>query len=336
MRKVFPFVDFLRDNSVQFEYREGLTELETGCRFCDFDHTGKMMGINTATGMYGCWYSADHKGGNPVRFVMAWLDCTKSHAISVVNEYTGNNLEDLMGMLESWGVTMDDEPEEDTIVLEFPDTFVRIDPRKGMHRRFSRYLVSRRGFDHEDVQRLIRIYGLRLDTASSIWRNRLIVPIYENKVLVTWQGRDIGDSDLRWLSLSEKKPLEGALAAGNIKHTIYNIDKINKGGDVLVISEGVFDALKVDFYGFKRKVRGGCMFGKSITDEQLFLLQQAASKYKQLVFVLDEGTGSEDVILALKFPDAKFEPMPKSVDDLGELTPKQANRFITHLLKKYT
>lgn len=334
--KVFPYVEFLRDHGFHFEYRDGKDEIETSCQFCDHDHTGKMMGINLATGQYGCWWSGSHRGASPVRFVMQWAGCTKPQAIAIVNEATGSKLEDLVGMLETWGVDFEEEEPEEKKVLDFPDSFVIISHNRRRHHKFTRYLSHDRGFANHDVERLINMYGFRCSEEKDIWNYRLIVPVYEGGELLTWQGRDVGDSDLRWLSLSEKKELGGSLAAGNIKHTIYNIDNINKGGDVLIVSEGVFDAVKVDFYGYKYKVRAGCLFGKATTDEQLFLLQEAAKKYKVLIFVLDEGTGVEDAILAMKFPRAKFEPVPYNLDDLGELSPKQAKRFARDMRKKYT
>jgi len=333
--KVFPYKNFLLDLGVTLNQRTD-SEVQCECRFCDWDNTKTgMMGINELTGQWGCWYSDAHKGANPVTFVMQYASCSKQEAIKIVQEATGSKIEDLRDMLEAWSISFDDDEVEEIKVLDFPKSFAIISQSRRYDRQYVNYLISR-GFNDHDIRKLVRRYGFRCTSSKqSIWQGRLIVPIVEEKKLITWQGRHVGSSDLRWLSLSEITDLEKSTAVGNIKEMIFLHDKLKRGGNVLVISEGVFDAVKVDFANYNRGIRAGCLFGKCASESQIMKIKELSTRFKKLVFVLDAGTGMESVKLAMRFPSASFEDVPYNQDDLGDLSMQQAYDFGTLLLNKY-
>lgn len=102
------------------------------------------------------------------------------------------------------------------------------------------------------------------------YKNRIIVPVFKNNKLISFLGRT-------WDTNCDKRYMN---AKGTyIKNTLYNIDNIKKNQNLLVVVEGVFDAIKV---GLNRAV---ATFGTEITDEQKKLLIEL--RPKKLVVMTD-------------------------------------------------
>ena len=152
------------------------------------------------------------------------------------------------------------------------------------------------------------------------FENRIIIPVYENGKLMTYLGRSIyADAALRYRALEKEKSVK------QVKDCIYNYDRAMRGGETLVLVEGAFDVMKVDYYG-KPKLRAVGLFNMNLEASQIELLYDLRGKYDRYILLLDRGEVApsirlEDELYFFKNLRSRFL---EDVEDPGDLTPKQA------------
>lgn len=309
-------------------------ELAIQCPFCGSADPSKHMGLNLETGWWSCWRNrSQHSGKSPLRLLMRLLEIPYGKARELAG--LGDDYVDPEGFdavaARLMGRNKDIRPEQmERRFLRLEDGFMPI-TGKMRTRRYWNYLFAEepdgRGFNGasalgEDVDVLCDQYGL-MAGCQGIWTDRVILPYFLDGKLVTWTGRAIGKATIRYRDLK----LDDSLLAP--KETLYNHDCILHGGRVLVVQEGPFDALKIDFYGQAYGVRSVALSTNSISDAQAFLLQGAVDSFSRVVVMLDNasvlGLGdSMRMKQALSFlPNISIMPVPFGAKDGGMLTPKQ-------------
>jgi hypothetical protein len=301
-------------------------ELAIQCPFCGSADPSKHMGVSPDTGWWSCWRNrAQHSGKSPLRLIMRLLGVPfhKAREIAGLDE-TFIDPEGfdavaarVMGRnKEAVNVTGGDRK-----FLDFDPDFMAI-TGTGRTRRVWEYLLIERGFDSTtDVKELCEDYRLMAGTGK--WSDRVIIPYYLDGKLVTWTGRAIANSTIRYRDLS----IDDSLLAP--KETLFNHDAIFAGGKALVIQEGPFDALKVDFYGKQFGVRSVALSTNSIKDAQAYLLQNAAGLFDRVIVMLDTKSrlgivDSMRMKQELHFIDnLTIAPVPFGAGDGGALSPEQ-------------
>ncbi len=140
-------------------------------------------------------------------------------------------------------------------------------PGEDLTDRHKKYLIKR-NFDPEYIIDKYKIKGTGI---VGDWKFRIMVPVfYENK-LVTYQGRDITNkANSKYMSLKKEDSII------NIKNILYNFDNCTDK-NIIIVMEGVFDVWRIGDYSC-------CTFGTSISDAQMKLLSQ----YKKIVFMFDD------------------------------------------------
>ncbi len=309
-------------------------ELAIQCPFCGSADPSKHMGLNLETGWWSCWRNrSQHSGKSPLRLLMRLLEVPYGRAREIAG--LGDDYVDPDGFDAAAARFMGRN--KDARMEQVERRFLQLDPRfvpisdKMRTRRFWNYLFAPepegRGFNGasglgEDVDVLCEQYGL-LAGVSDVWADRIILPYYLDGKLVTWTGRAIGQATIRYRDLR----LDDSLLAP--KETLFNHDCILEGGKVLVVQEGPFDALKIDFYGQAYGVRSVALSTNSISDAQTFLLQGAVESFDRVIVMLDNasvlGLGdSMRMKQALSFlPNISIKPVPFGAKDGGMLSPKQ-------------
>lgn len=135
----------------------------------------------------------------------------------------------------------------------------------GNNKRVLKYLRSR-GFGRFEIIE----WKLHFATYGR-YKNRIMIPVIENGIIITWQGRDIsGKAEIPYLSVSEQE------ANVNIKNVILNLDKAESP---LIIVEGFMDAMTI---GSKNAI---CIMGKGITDRQKELIR--IKDPEEIIIILD-------------------------------------------------
>lgn len=278
-------------------------EINIRCPFCGSADPSHHMGISLQTGWYSCWRNrAQHSGKSPVRLIMRLLRVPYGRAREIAG--LGDDYVDPEGFdavaARLMGRDRTGRPEETKRRhLEMPGDFLVV-ARRGRTRRHFEYLAHERGFDadpEKDLADLDRLYCVSAGVADR-WADRVILPYFQDRELVTWTGRAIGGSTMRY------RDLDRADSLAPPKETLFNHDALARGGDVLLVCEGPLDALKLDLYGRRLGVRAVGLSTNSATDEQAYLLQAAEGKFRRILVMMDQTPGGTGVVDSMRMRDS--------------------------------
>lgn len=166
---------------------------------------------------------------------------------------------------------------------------------------------------------IIEKYSLLFPDFTSAYRNRIVIPFFENNQTVTFTSRDIGYSEVRYKSLSSEKSIKTP------KETLYNIDSVNS--NKVLIVEGVFDVWRIG---------DNCLSvsGSSITDDHIKQLIQKRIRYVFLCYdnEYEAQTRAENDAMKLSaFFDVKIIKQDYA-KDVGDISDEKLN-YLKYLLK---
>jgi hypothetical protein len=313
------WVAFLEANHIDFvtsgpNTRRG--QISIRCPWCGPDDPSEHLSISLTKDAFGCWRNAKHAGRKPYSLVAALLGCSFSQARLIVGQHSAADPETLEDAITALGGQAE-AVQRDELPTSLPPEFRQIKPT-GLTGRFWRYLESR-GFD--DVGTLIAQYDL-LCCQHGRWKDRIIIPIHQpNGELAGWTARAIQATTHapRYLSSSAA-----------IKTVVFNEHDLRHGGETLFVTEGPFDAIKVDYYGGPHGHRATCMFGVNPTTEQIAALQMLIKKFDKVRILFDEGAFDNALHLGdcLSGSKVRIAELPVGVKDPGGLNPKQVKDLI--------
>lgn len=304
------------------------------CPWCgEADHS-QHLGINLETGMWGCWRNVKHRGRKLYRLLskltgLSQAEARRATGEGVLRAVQRGDMERAVSGLTEDPVTYVQHSSPRVIGLpraSRPICAPGIDPMRA-EVRFRNYLQKERGFPKHNHKRLARQYGL-LYCVAGRFSDRLIIPIYENKKLMTYIGRSIyPDASLRYLALDADESRK------QVKDCLYNYDAAMEGGSVLFFVEGAFDTMKIDFYSQRNEVRAVGLFNMNLEVEQADLVSDLHGRFDRHIILLDEGQVSQSLDL-----QARLEPLLGNVEvrfmkdswgakDPADLTPAQVRRL---------
>ncbi len=227
---------FLEDYNIQY-HTEGADcspgYVNIQCPFCD--DTGHHGGFNIEKGFYSCWRCGGHSLENVIR---ALLEIKYRQAEDIRNYYTSK-------------VSVDDQAikRKAPTRLRLPKEVNSPLPKK--HRQ---YLRSR-NFDPDRIETDFDLHGTGL---LGNYKNRIIAPIYYNKKLVSYQGRDITNRHaLRYKACKKSDEVI------HHKYILYNID--NAKDRQAIVVEGITDVWRLGHGSV-------ATFGTGWTNQQLNIL----------------------------------------------------------------
>lgn len=317
----FDWVAFFEKNYINYRTDGpncGRNNIVCKCPWCGVADSSEHMGVHLETGMFGCWRNARHRGRNPVRLIAALLGCSWAEAEELWGKRpvvaSGSLLATVSNVLA----------DKDTLAPHKKDLSLPEDFRKltewGAGKPFITYLVGR-GFVAPDE--FAAQYDLRY-TISGRWKHRVIVPLYgKDGELLTWVGRAINDHPIRYDTLAKD---DGAVQTP--KQVIYRPPGIEQGGRLLVVTEGPFDALKVDYYARKYGARSTCVFGVATVQTQVYQLASLAESFHRTIVLYDEGERIKALVMARQI-GARVAELPRSADDPGNMTKDQIKALVT-------
>jgi len=303
------------------------------CPWC-VDDNGFHLGIDYTNNQYACWKSSTHSGKNIVWLLMKVLHLSKDEVIDLLDL---NSNADELDFLQTIEKLFQEEKKEETIIkrvssLEMPEEFREIQ-NSGSTKVFYDYLESR-GFNFVEV--LIKVVGLKCCLINE-QAMRIIFPIYYQNKLVSWQGRSIyKNAKLRYLDLSPEKSIRSIKDCLFFYDYLKDIKKYQEKEKIyqdsyLFITEGVFDALKIIWYGGSN-IYSTCLFTLSISDEQVRLINSIKNNFKKIFLILDKGVEIQvfNVLDKLSFIhnlEVVSLPLEFNDKDCGALNEKQIITF---------
>ena len=313
------------------EYAESGKNISKGwiginCPFCEEDE-GFHLGINEKSRFWSCWKNSKHRGKGYYNLFKKLLKCSEQQ-LRLLCEDKKLLIEDEFNSIKDKLNIKTDRKENKVELLNFLPEFMEI-KNSGITKRFWDYLVER-GFDNPDI--IISKYNLKCCLVGE-YKFRIIIPIYKDGKLVTWTSRSLyKNAKLRYLT----HPIKDSVL--NIKDTLFNYDYINNGGEVLFITEGPFDAIKMQYLFPFPSYKATCLYTKSISDVQEVLLYYIAPNYNKVILLLDKNEISQSFFMMsnLSFI-SNFETMIfpfNDIKDPGELTKEHMNILLNTINKE--
>jgi hypothetical protein len=203
------------------------------CLFC-IDHSDH-LGINLHTKAFNCYKCGET--GSALKLVKAVEGISSTaEAFRVMEQFVG-------------GAFVPRERHYQSKVI-FP-----IGSSKNFPMMHSEFLRGR-GYDPKEV---IKKYDLLACGPIGQFKHRIIIPIFANKRIQSFVGRDVTrKSSSPYVNSSENVSVKDA------KHCLYNIDNVL--GSAVIVVEGIFDAWRIGDGAV-------ATFGTRYTHEQLLLLR---------------------------------------------------------------
>lgn len=289
------------------------------CIFCGDDNSYH-LGISPS-GYYSCWRNQQHRG-HISKLLVNLLNLTYTEVKELLGDKVTADEDEFLATVQSF--LTDEKPKESSIqrpiTLSLPEEFRKIE-KGGTSGRFYNYLYNR---GYTDIDTLVDKYNLRCCLVGD-FSFRIILPIYDqSNKLVSWTSRTIlQNNNLKYRDLEPSKSIVEA------KATLFNLQHISRGGNILIVSEGPFDALKLDYYAPK-DCHGSCLFTKSITIQQTIVIEQLSHLYNKIVIMLDNDAEADaiNIVNELSFiNNVTIGYLPKTKKDAGELNRKEIEKL---------
>ena len=336
MRNVVNFVELLTKARIHFitsgpNVKRG--NLAIKCPFCGPADPSQHMGIDPDTGYWACWRNSEHRGKSPVRLLMRALGMGYAEAREICGlgeDYVDpDGFSAFMNKLRMPSV-MDMGPTH----LEMPQDAVPITSESVRTRRHFAYLASGdRCFDIRHIPMVVSQFNL-CASLEDRWKDRILIPYYEDHKLVAWTARAIGHASIRYKDLS----LEECLVP--IKHTLFNAQVMYRKARGLLLVEGPFDAIKADYHGKRYQIRSVALSTATLSDQQLYRLSEHAKNFDWIGICLDQSSKLQALastkmvgkLSHLKTPIRTIKlPETWASKDFGGATDHEAMTFLREL-----
>jgi hypothetical protein len=343
------WVTFCEDHGIPFVERGpnvARGHVGVACPLCG-DDPSHHLGLNMNDSRWGCWRDQSHRGRSPVYLIQAFLNTDKKSAIAVAKRYCkdmavehGAIRQRLDRVARESGVVKRAERAEIDDAMAPADTFpVTKNPKAGAP---AIQYLRQRGFNVQ-TELVCRRYNVRYASKGQA-SGRVWFPVRSGGGVKGYVGRTIVGHKARYYA----HPGGDAL-----KTTIWNYDRCldapdkplgstpggfkgNKTalsdpppGKVLIICEGILDAMKLDFYGSPHGVRSCALLGLSLGKEKQVMLAHLARKYHKVYICLDAEAqrNAYEMESKLALARARVLPLPEGVEDPGAMSPKEASAF---------
>lgn len=338
---MFDWRRFFEQHGIEFVTRGpnvGRDQINIKCPFCGEGDPSHHMGVSLAGQGWGCWRSQEHRGKSRARLIQALLHCsmTEAHRLAGTDKPLPPRTEDLQGII-SRNLGLGPKRQE-PLYLDLPREFHPMAklPRDPLSEPFWDYLEDR-GYESYVAEHLVTEYELHW-TIRGDFKYRIIFPIFDAEHrLKTWTGRAIqADPLVRYKTLpAVPRPDRGAdqvVALQPPSELLLGLPLLWRAVNprTLVVCEGPFDALRITGLGWRQGVYGTCLFGLTLTNAQVGLLAELATRFPKLVLLLDNDAALKalSILTGLTGLPCQLGRMPEGVKDPGDLPMRQGAGLI--------
>lgn len=312
---IFDIELFLRDNGIEYRTNGkniGRGEYGIRCLKCG---EGFHCGINPVKGVFSCWVCGNK--GNIAKLVADIKRISYIEALIIINAKSDlrSALDDRRNkkiVTEKNIVNMEFSLPNYTIPFSYDNKIV-------WQNIAYNYIKNKYDINLYNIINAKLCYCYHGD-----YKNSIVIPIYFKSKLVNYVTRkwDITNKQ-RYKNCTNDKALL------DIKRTLYNYDNIKMGQDLLVVTEGIFGAIKV---GIDRTV---ATYGIETTEEQLKLI--IGLKPKKTIILFDNDSGNKPTwkkaneianYLSI-FINVKTVRIPFADKDPADLSKKEIDKLIS-------
>lgn len=305
----FSWLPFLNAQGVHYVTtgkNVGKGYVAVNCPFCGSSDPSEHMTIAINGSGWKCWRNREHRGQKPHRLIVALTGMSSSAVNALVGDDGPAIVRDFASYVRDQLVDKN-EVRAPLAEIEMPSAFRTIDGAR-FAKPYASYL-KRRGFTPEQVAP----YGLMYATRGE-WVGRIIFPIRNRSgKLVAFTGRAIGKSTLRYKT--SEVDINRLLL---FEDQLFAIDG-RKPKRMLVVTEGPFDALKVNVLGKEHGIVGTCVFTSSPSPDQRATLRWMTARFDKIVALFDRENEQASFRLAGAIPSVAVKLLCDRFDDPGEL-----------------
>ena len=289
----FDALSFVKDYKILYWTEGPNTQLgwvNIRCPFCsDSSNHG---GLNISKGYYNCWKCGPKKLEVILKNI---LGINYYKAAEIVKEYSGRN--QILNILNK---------KEKKEVLKVD---LQGEKLNNIHKKY----LKKRKYNPAFLEKKYNLLGTGF---VGEWKYRIIIPIYFNNRLVSFQGRDYtGKAKLRY------KTLKDDLSIISPKRIFYNLDNC-RGGRIAVM-EGAPDVWRFgdNFIA---------TLGTGMTDYQIKIL----SKYDTVFFIFDPDEEAQERAEKYASSVSAFGIFTEIIDLGGEKDPGERSEEELKYIKK--
>jgi hypothetical protein len=324
---MFDWIAFLDARGIEYVtkgHNASKNHVGIPCPWCGTSDPSHHMGIDLRGYGYNCYRDSSHSGKSPARLIVALTGCTYEQARMILENEdvplptTDETFE--TDMMTRLGGSVDRKLRATGKLALLPE-FKPI-TNKGLCRTLILPYLRKRGYSERGALNIADRFSLHYATSGK-FAYRIIIPIYQDKQLVTWTSRTITNDELRYRTLSydpETAKKSGLpIAPMNIKECVFDYDELLSGGKTLVVTEGPFDAMRITYYGEEYGILGTCLFSTSMLPAQMERLLELSSKFNRMISLMDSEVGMRAFRM---FPDkmaADVMSLPHGINDPAEL-----------------
>jgi len=299
----FDIITFLEDLDIPYTYSSEWINMQ--CPFCH--DAGEHIGIHLEKGSINCWKCGTHKLPKLIKEFE-----TDKNPYEIIKKYKKGKNEESICSTQTQTYQQNKAENE------------RNNNKVGRHRQISlpvgiydftkrhkRYLIDRR-FNPKELSKDWRVS--KGTEGIGDYKFRIIIPIYHEGKLVSFQGRDI---------TGKQKDKYKTCHDTNIKNYLYGLDYVTN--DKVIITEGVMDVWRLG------KGNAVATFGINYTMKQVRLISN--KRIKRVGILFDNGEDAYQQALKLQADlnntnvDAYLLKLPENKDP-AELNKEQIKKII--------
>ena len=264
--------------------------IQVCCPMCGGADHGFHGGFNISQNYYNCWKCGSHQMENVVGTLLGvkWFE-----AKEILSQYT-KTISQQQVIKKKIASAKECELPTNTHNLNH------------QHKKY----LEKRNFNPNEIWKRWNIKGTG---PIGPYKFRIIIPIYFEGKLVSYQGRDITNrSDLRYKACAIEKEVI------HHKHIVYGIDHVKNRKAVIV--EGVFDVWRLGYGAIST-------FGTEVTNEQIILL---ANRLDYCAICFDVNAKSKAELLGNRLIGlgVKVDLIEIDADDPAELSELEARKVM--------
>lgn len=322
---VFDWINFLENNNIPY-VTSGPSVTKNHvcvhCCWCGLADPSEHLSISLIGQGFRCWRQPMHSGKNPAKLIQALLGCSWEQAIKLAGQ-SKTLPTDFLSKMKASLVKKEEVERPNKLVM--PPEFKTFSNQRSCL-MYVEYLKNRKFNDHnifEDAKN----YGIYY-ASQGLYKGRIVFTVYFEGKLCGWTGRTISSQNkFRYETLTndpEKAKERGEIPASKpisdyllfYDQILYSLD------DTIVLTEGPFDAWRVNLLGARIGVVGTCFFGSAVSKHQIQLLHELLPKFKNKYLLLDQETDSktERIRSELSSLGVEVRRLPPETKDPGDLT----------------
>lgn len=322
----FDWLSFLNQRNIAYSTsgaHVGRGNVLIHCPWCGGETEKDHMHVSTEGKGFYCWRRPQHAGRDPARLVAALLGVSFEQALSI----TGQHKTLPSGFLGAVMANFQQPADVQSIALKLPVEFKRIGAKTSSNLVVN--YLKKRNFTDKQIASMTDDYSIRF-CKEGAFSNRVIFPVYFRHHLVSWTGRAISRNEtLRYKSLShdyDKAHASGYNpAAGPIgNYLLWYDDLMKTNAETIVLTEGPFDCLKINYLGKRHGAVATCFFTNRPSKPQIDLLYRLLPRFRNRYLMLDQGTlgGMLRLQQDLITMQVRVIRLPNNIKDPGELEPR--------------